>query len=85
MEPVQVPPQPLFLRLEFLESDLRFFWSEDGHDFKQIGPTLDASILSDDYGKHWGFTGTFIGMACQDLTGQQASARFDFLEYTILK
>ena len=29
---------------------------------------LDASILSDYHGDHWGFTGTFVGLVCQDLT-----------------
>ena len=41
---------------------------------------LDASILSDDHGDHWGFTGTFIGLVCQDLTGRRLSAEFDYLE-----
>ena len=84
MKPISVPPQPLFLRLELNDSDLQFFWSEDGKDFDQVGPTLDASILSDDYGTRWGFTGTFIGLACQDLSGRREIATFDFLEYTIL-
>ena len=48
--------------------------------FEKIGPVLDASILSDDHGDHWGFTGTFVALACQDLTGAKQAAEFDFLE-----
>ena len=47
-----------------------------------MGPVLDASILSDDNGDHWGFTGSFIALACQDLTGSSRAAEFDFLEIT---
>ena len=58
----------------------KFQFSEDGEHFNNAGPTLDASILSDDHGKHWGFTGTFVALACQDLTGNRLPASFDFLE-----
>jgi xylan 1,4-beta-xylosidase len=37
--------------------------------------------LSDDFGDYWGFTGTFVGLACQDLTGGRRPAEFDFLEF----
>ena len=45
-----------------------------------LGFNLDASILSDDHGDRWGFTGTFVGLACQDLMGQQSPAEFDSVE-----
>ena len=76
------PHSKLFLRLVIAGKDLQFYWSVDGVDFQTIGPVLDASILSDDYGKYWGFTGTFIALACQDLTGAGLSAKFEFLEFT---
>ena len=31
---------------------------------------------------HWGFTGTFVALACQDLTGQRNQAKFEYLEIT---
>jgi sterol desaturase/sphingolipid hydroxylase (fatty acid hydroxylase superfamily) len=46
-----------------------------------IGKSLDASILSDEFGIEWGFTGTFIGLACQDLSGQRKIADFDYFDY----
>ena len=45
-----------------------------------INNTKPSSILSDDHGKHWGFTGTFVGVCCQDLSGQHLMAEFTFLE-----
>ena len=80
--PIQVPDCELYLRAEFHDSELRFSWSTDGVTFQPVGPALDASILSDDHGKHWGFTGSFIALACQDLTGSSRAAEFDFLEIT---
>ena len=77
---IPVSSGELFLRACFLDSELQFHFSADGENFQQAGPVLDASILSDDHGKHWGFTGTFIALACQDLTGEQRAAQFEFLE-----
>jgi xylan 1,4-beta-xylosidase len=79
-EIIPVSKGELFLRATFNNCDLQFQFSEDGEHFKNAGPNLDASILSDDHGKHWGFTGTFVALACQDLTGNRLPASFDFLE-----
>lgn len=79
-ELVKVPEGPLSLRASFQDSELQFSWSADGKLFHSIGPVLDASILSDDYGDHLDFTGTFLAIACQDMTGQRHPAEFDFLE-----
>lgn len=78
--PLPVPDGPLHLRATFNDNDLQFSWSVDGETFQDIGPVLDASILSDGYGEHLDFTGTFVALACQDLTGMQHPAGFDFLE-----
>lgn len=79
-EPVPVPDGPIHLRAAFDHSELRFSWSADGESFDPIGPVLDASILSDDYGDHLDFIGTFVALACQDLAGARHAAEFDFLE-----
>ena len=78
--PTPVPTGDLNLRMIFDNSALQFSWSTDGTEFHTIGPILDASLLSDDYGDHWGFTGTFVALACQDLTGSKLAAEFEFLE-----
>lgn len=79
-EIVPVPVGKLHLRAVFDNARLQFSWSSNGTEFHQIGDSLDASILSDDYGNHWGFTGSFVGLACQDLTGGRQHADFDFLD-----
>lgn len=83
--PVGVTDDELFFKVEIDYCRLQFFWSNDDQTYTPIGSELDASILSDDHGKHWGFTGSFIGLACQDLTGGRRPAKFDFLEIVDLK
>ncbi len=73
----------VWLRVRVEGAKLEFFWSSDGERWKQVGEALDASILSDEAGKGEGanFTGAFVGMACQDLTGQRAHADFSSFCY----
>ena len=71
----------LYLRATLIDSGLQFSWSDDNAIYNNIGPELDASILSDDYGSRWGFTGTFIALSCQDLTGNQCPAKFEYLDF----
>ena len=71
----------VYLRVEIDMARLRFYHSGDGKEWVAIGDELDASILSDEYGAPWAFTGNFVGMACQDLTGSGKSADFDWFEY----
>lgn len=63
---------------------LRFSYSTDGETFTDVCGTLDCSDLSDeayfDIG-HEGHTGTFIGMACQDLSGRRLHADFESFCY----
>jgi len=55
--------------------------------FQNIGNTLDASILSDDYVREGdkryrpAFTGMFVGLCCQDLNKNQKKADFDWFDY----
>lgn len=73
--------QRVFLRARMDHARLTFFYSLDGDQWHRVCDDLDASILSDDYGDEWGFTGAFVGLACQDLTGARLHADFDFFEY----
>lgn len=73
-----------YLRVDIDDLELRFSYSLDGEQFTPIGGVLDGSDLSDEaYGEigHEGHTGTFVGMACQDLSGQGLHADFRFFEY----
>jgi xylan 1,4-beta-xylosidase len=70
--------QRCYLRAEIDHADLKFSASPDGAAWQPIGPILDASMLSDDYGSDLHFTGTFAGLCAQDLNGTGASADFDY-------
>ena len=77
--PVALPSTgEVWLRAYVTGADLQFSWSSDGQAWSTVGEMLDASLLSDEAGKGEGanFTGAFVGMACQDLTGQRLPADF---------
>jgi xylan 1,4-beta-xylosidase len=67
-----------FLRAVIAEDRLQFSASPDTTAWKPIGPELDASKLSDDYGAGMHFTGAFIGICAQDLNGTRSIADFDY-------
>jgi len=78
--------EAVYLRAAFGHGRLQFAYSADGTDWTDIGPELDASLLSDEsatvfrdgYFASWGFTGTFVGLCVQDLTGRRLPADFDY-------
>ncbi|KXJ91697.1 putative beta-xylosidase [Microdochium bolleyi] len=54
----------------------------------QVGPVLDASILSDECGghlAHGSFTGAFVGMSANDVNGTGLPARFEGFVYKPVK
>ena len=62
--------------------------SDDGVDsndqgWHRIGPTLDASIVSDEVGRreHANFTGAFVGMVAFDTSGGGRAADFGRFDY----
>jgi xylan 1,4-beta-xylosidase len=69
-----------YLRAEIDRENLQFSASPDGVKWQLIGPVLDATKLSDDYGKSLHFTGAFIGLCAQDMGGTRAIADFDYFE-----
>ncbi|MEO0340688.1 MAG: hypothetical protein AAF242_15955 [Bacteroidota bacterium] len=66
---------------------LQFAYSLDGQNWTAIGPILDGSILSDDYVRDGSnryrpaFTGAFVGVCCQDLSGLGQFADFGSFRY----
>jgi xylan 1,4-beta-xylosidase len=71
----------IFLRAEIDRADLQFSASPNGKAWQKIGPVLDASKLSDDYGTALHFTGAFVGLCCQDLKDHALCADFDYFDY----
>lgn len=80
----------VLLKAEMRRESLQFYYALTENDWHPIGPVLDASILSDDYVRDEkiryrpAFTGAFVGLCCQDLTGEGVCADFDWMEYEVL-
>lgn len=77
----------IYLNVDFDGYDLQFYYAVEGDDWWEIGLVLDGSILSDDYVEYMDgryrpcFTGAFVGMCCQDLSGRNLHADSDWFEY----
>ncbi|MFV3129019.1 glycoside hydrolase family 43 protein [Niveispirillum sp. KHB5.9] len=82
-DPIPLPPGPVYLRAEIDFERLRFAYSLDGTGWTWMPQTFDASILSDEATSPGApnFTGAFIGMACQDMSGTGLPADFDWFDY----
>ena len=82
--PITVPRGvPIELRTEIDYERLRFGYRAPGHDWQWLPEQFDASILSDEAGPPGlpNFTGAFVGMCCQDMSGARQPADFDYFEY----
>lgn len=77
----------IYLKVSFNHSDIQFYFATAENEWQKIGGILDGSILSDDYVSESShryrpaFTGAFVGLCCQDLSGKQLYADFDWFEY----
>lgn len=90
--PVETPvtvtgAKQVYLKVDYDGASLQFYFALAEGDWKKIGPVLDGTILSDEHAangeerSHAAFTGAFVGLACQDLSGQGIHADFDWFEY----
>lgn len=59
----------------------QFYYKAGESSWEMIGPALEIYHLSDDFPAYIRFTGTFIGMCAQDLSGMLHPADFDYFEY----
>ncbi len=82
-ERVVLPKGPVRLSVRVDAAGQQFFLMAEGGQERPIGPVLDASILCDEAGKGEGanFTGNFVGMSAQDLTGRCKHADFKDFHY----
>ena len=71
------------LRVEIDCERLHFGYRVGAADWTWIPQQFDASILSDEATAPGlpNFTGAFVGMACQDMSGARCPADFDWFEY----
>ena len=82
--PEPVPPgKGIELRVEIDEERLYFGYRVDGLGWRWLPQAFDASLLSDEASAPGlpNFTGAFVGMACQDTSGEGRHADFDWFEY----
>lgn len=73
--------QTIFLRVAVAAQKLQFSAAPDTENWREIGPVLDVSKLSDDYGSGLHFTGAMVGLCAQDVGGQGGWADFDYFIY----
>jgi xylan 1,4-beta-xylosidase len=84
-EKLSIPDDGLYyFKADVNYDKLRFYHSANGKEWQALGPVYDYSTLSDEFepgGGHAHFTGSFVGMCCQDLSGRRKPADFDYFEY----
>lgn len=87
--PILIPGNnQIMLRVIWQRANIQFQYSTDGETWMDAGPVLDGSILSDDYVRDGSeryrpaFTGAFVGVCCQDLTGQNGYADVEWIKYS---
>ena len=73
---------PVRLAVSVDHAELKFAYAT-GAGWRDVGPILDASVLSDEAGggEHRSFTGAFVGMFAFDTSGGAISADFSRFEY----
>jgi xylan 1,4-beta-xylosidase len=71
----------VYLKVKVDYSDLQFYYSLDGNEWKTIGPVLDASELSDLHDGKYGFTGSMVGILTADMMFKKKTADYDYFEY----
>jgi xylan 1,4-beta-xylosidase len=79
----------VYMKLKLDYEHAQFYYSPDGSNWTAIGPILDAGKMSDENVEtrrdgvllDQGFTGAYIGVCVQDLSGAKKHADFDYFDY----
>lgn len=80
----------VWLRVQFDLDRFRFWYALEPGSWLPIGSELPTALLSDEHATRFehdniavsfGFTGAFVGLACQDLSGARLPADFDSFAY----
>ncbi|MFB5662378.1 glycoside hydrolase family 43 protein [Alteribacillus sp. HJP-4] len=80
--PIPLPADtPVHLQGVLEREWLQFSYSLDGNTWTNVGERIDISHLSDDSADDIRFTGTFVGMCCQDLSGTKHPCDFSSFRY----
>lgn len=80
---IPVGDGPVKLAVSIDRARLQFSYALAEGVWRDVGPVLDASLLSDEAGggEHRAFTGAFVGMFAFDTSGSAAPADFRYYEY----
>ena len=81
---VKIPEavQAVYLKVEVSGEIYKYYYSFDEHVWHEIPILFNAYKLSDDFISGGGFfTGAFVGMHCQDTSGNRLPADFDYFIY----
>ena len=84
-QPIPVPDeaQSIWLRVDVDRLVYRYSYSFDGETWQTVPVTYEAWKLSDDYiGGRGFFTGAFVGLHCEDISGDGCYADFAYFSYT---
>jgi xylan 1,4-beta-xylosidase len=81
--PIPIPAGRIELRVDVDYERLRFAYRMSGQAWSWLPELFDASALSDECTSPGSanFTGAFVGVACQDLSGMAHVADFDYFDY----
>ena len=84
-DPIQIPNNgKIRLAITIKNHCLQFSYALKDDNFTLIGQTFDATVLSDEASVSCGggcFTGSFVGMAAQDINGMGKPADFTYFKY----
>jgi xylan 1,4-beta-xylosidase len=87
--PIALPTQErIYLRALVEFEQLHFQYATEKGGWLAVPVSLDYSLLSDEVGEngeHANFTGSFVGLCCQDLSGERRHADFEYFHYKELR
>ena len=70
------------LKAEVHQEKLTFSYALDQGEYSQLGPALDASVLSDEHAAGWAYTGAVAGITAVDNFNRDSEARFLWFRQT---
>jgi xylan 1,4-beta-xylosidase len=77
----------IYLKAALHGTALQFYYATKQDEWIAAGNVLNATVLSDDYVRDGAdryrpaFTGAFVGLCCQDISGNKMPAHFDWFSY----
>lgn len=69
------------LKLVVNQTEGQFYYSLEDGEWRNVGNTLDASLLSDEYPEQGAYTGAMVGLGCHDMAYRSAKAYFKYAVY----